>query len=101
MARLVREGKADGMVSAGNTGAVMTTAKIVLGTLEGVDRPAIAQVFPTAMGTETVLLDVGANVDCKAQHLVEFAVMGETYYHIIFGSEAAARGTALHRRGRS
>ncbi len=85
MSRLVREGKADGMVSAGNTGAVMTTAKIVLGTLEGVDRPAIAQVFPTAVGTETVLLDVGANVDCRAQHLVEFAVMGETYYHIMFG----------------
>jgi phosphate acyltransferase len=86
-ARLVREGRADGMISAGNTGAVMTTAKIVLGTLEGVDRPAIAQVFPTAVGTETVLLDVGANVDCKAQHLVEFAIMGESYYHIIFGKK--------------
>jgi glycerol-3-phosphate acyltransferase PlsX len=86
-ARLVREGKADGMISAGNTGAVMTTAKIVLGTLEGVDRPAIAQVFPTSKGTATVLLDVGANVDCKAHHLVEFAVMGETYYHVIFGQQ--------------
>jgi phosphate acyltransferase len=86
-ARLVHEGKADGMISAGNTGAVMATAKIVLGTLEGVDRPAIAQVFPTAKGTATVLLDVGANVDCKAHHLVEFAVMGETYYRVIFGVE--------------
>jgi glycerol-3-phosphate acyltransferase PlsX len=83
----VHEGKADGMISAGNTGAVMTTAKIVLGALEGVDRPAIAQVFPTSKGTATVLLDVGANVDCKAHHLVEFAVMGETYYRVMFGVE--------------
>src|SRR5579863_611924 len=86
-ARLVHEGKADGMISAGNTGAVMTTAKIVLGALEGVDRPAIAQVFPTSRGTATVLLDVGANVDCKPHHLVEFAFMGETYYRVIFGVE--------------
>jgi glycerol-3-phosphate acyltransferase PlsX len=86
-ARLVHEGKADGMISAGNTGAVMTTAKIVLGALEGVDRPAIAQVFPTSKGTAAVLLDVGANVDCKPHHLVEFAVMGETYYHVMFGVE--------------
>jgi glycerol-3-phosphate acyltransferase PlsX len=86
-ARLVHEGKADGMISAGNTGAVMTTAKIVLGALEGVDRPAIAQVFPTTQRTAAVLLDVGANVDCKPHHLVEFAVMGETYYRVIFGVE--------------
>ena len=86
-ARLVREGKAAGMISAGNTGAVMPIAKHVLGTLEGVDRPAIAQVFPTSKGTPSVLLDVGANVDCKAHHLVEFAVMGETYYRVIFGVE--------------
>jgi len=85
--RLVHEGKADGMVSAGNTGAVMTTAKLVLGALEGVDRPAIAQVFPTSKGTAAVLLDVGANVDSKPRHLAEFAVMGETYYRVIFGVE--------------
>jgi glycerol-3-phosphate acyltransferase PlsX len=91
-ARLVREGKADGMISAGNTGAVMTTAKIVLGALEGVDRPAIAQVFPTTAGNPAVLLDVGANVDCKPQHLVEFAVMGETYYRVIFGLESPRVG---------
>ncbi|MGH9454418.1 MAG: phosphate acyltransferase PlsX [Terriglobia bacterium] len=84
-ARLVREGKADGMVSAGNTGAVMTTAKIVLGALEGVDRPALAQVFPTSKGRATVMLDVGANVDCKPIHLEQFAVMGEVYYRVIFG----------------
>jgi len=86
-ARLVREGQADGLVSAGNTGAVMTTAKVVLGPLEGVDRPALAAVFPTSVGKAAVLLDVGANVDCKAQHLVQFAVMGQIYYHVIFGVE--------------
>ena len=86
-ARLVRDGKADGMVSAGNTGAVMTTAKIVFGALEGVDRPALAAAFPTSAGKAAVLLDVGANVDCKAQHLEQFAVMGEIYYRVIFGVE--------------
>ncbi len=84
-ARLVRDGKADGMISAGNTGAVMTTAKIVLGTLEGVDRPALAAVFPTSQGKAAVLLDVGANVDCKPYHLEQFAIMGEVYYRVIFG----------------
>ncbi len=85
-ARLVRDGKVDGLISAGNTGAVMTTAKILLGTLEGVDRPALAQVFPSSVdGKVTVLLDVGANVDCKPLHLEQFAVMGEIYYRVIFG----------------
>lgn len=87
-ARLVRDGKVDGLISAGNTGAVMTTAKIVLGPLEGVDRPALAQVFPSSKkGKVTVLLDVGANVDCKPLHLEQFAVMGEIYYRKIFGVE--------------
>lgn len=85
-ARLVREGKADGLISAGNTGAVMTTAKIVLGALEGVDRPALAAVFPTSRSKASVLLDVGANVDCKPSHLEQFAIMGEIYYRVIFGS---------------
>lgn len=83
-ARLVREGKADGMVSAGNTGAVMTTAKITLGTLEGVHRPVLAAVLPTLQGTPTVLLDVGANVDCEPHNLEQSAVMGEIYYRAIF-----------------
>src|SRR5215831_5143100 len=83
-ARLVRAGEAEGLISAGNTGAVMTTAKIVLGALEGVDRPALAAVFPTAEGTAAVLLDVGANVDSKAHNLEQFAVMGEIYYRNIF-----------------
>lgn len=85
-ARLVRDGKAAGLISAGNTGGVMTTAKIVLGSLEGVDRPALAQVFPSSKkGKVTVLLDVGANVDCKPIHLEQFAVMGEIYYRNMFG----------------
>lgn len=86
-ARLVHAGRADGMVSAGNTGAVMTAAKITLGALEGVDRPALAAVFPTSRGKAAVLLDVGANVDCKPHHLEQFAIMGEVYYRVIFGVE--------------
>lgn len=84
-ARLVREGKVDGFVSAGNTGAVMATAKITLGALEGVERPALAAVFPTSKGTVTVMLDVGANVDCQPHNLEQSAVMGEIYYRAIFG----------------
>src|SRR3981081_1210001 len=86
-ARLVREAKADGMVSAGNTGAVMTVAKFLLGTLESVDRVALAAPFPNAKGGVSVLLDVGANVDSKPEHLVQFAVMGEIYYRATFGSK--------------
>ncbi len=85
--RLVREGKADGFVTAGNTGAAMATAKVVLGALPGVDRPALAAAFPTAMNTAAILLDVGANVDCSAQNLEQFAVMGEIYCRSIFGVE--------------
>jgi len=77
--RLVRDGKADGFLSAGNTGAVMATAKMVQGVVPGVERPAIATVFPTLKGSPAVMLDVGANVDCTARMLAEFAVMGEIY----------------------
>jgi glycerol-3-phosphate acyltransferase PlsX len=84
--RLVREGRAAGFVTAGNTGAAMATAKMVLGALPGVDRPALAAVFPTAIGTAATLLDVGANVDSKAHNLAQFAVMGETYFRTMFGT---------------
>src|SRR5215831_10878994 len=84
-ARLVREAKAHGLVSAGNTGAVMTVARFLLGTLESVDRVALAAPFPNAKGGVSVLLDVGANVDSKPEHLVQFAVMGEVYYRATFG----------------
>jgi glycerol-3-phosphate acyltransferase PlsX len=82
--RLVRDGKAAGFVSAGNTGACMATAKMVLGALPGVDRPALAAVFPTAQGTATILIDVGANVDSKPQNLQQFAIMGDVYFRTIF-----------------
>jgi len=82
--RLVREGQAAGFISAGNTGAAMATAKMVLGALPGVDRPALAAVFPTSKGTAAILLDVGANVDCKPHNLEQFAVMGEIYSRAIF-----------------
>lgn len=84
-ARLVREAKADGLVSAGNTGAVMTVARFLLGTLESADRVALAAPFPNAKAGVSVLLDVGANVDSKPEHLVQFAIMGEIYYRAIFG----------------
>src|SRR5512141_2035896 len=78
--RLVREGEAAGFVTAGNTGAAMATAKMVLGALPGVDRPALAAVFPTSAGTAAILLDVGANVDSKPHNLQQFAIMGEIYF---------------------
>jgi glycerol-3-phosphate acyltransferase PlsX len=81
--RLVRDGVAQGFVSAGNTGAVMATAKIVQGVVQGVDRPALAGVFPTLAGTPVVVIDVGANVDCSPRMLVQFAVMGEIYSRAI------------------
>lgn len=75
----VRDKRAAGFFTAGNTGAGMATAKMVLGALPGVDRPALAVVVPTSAGSPCILLDVGANVDCKPQNLEQFAVMGEMY----------------------
>ena len=83
-ARLVRDGTAQGLVSAGNTGAVMATAKMVQGMIPGVDRPALASAFPTLKGTPVVVVDVGANVDCSPRMLAQFAVMGEIYSRVIF-----------------
>jgi glycerol-3-phosphate acyltransferase PlsX len=86
-ARLVRDGVADGVVSAGNTGAVMATVKTVQGMLPGVDRPALASAFPTAKGTPVVVVDVGANVDCSPRMLAQFAVMGDIYSRVIFHTQ--------------
>jgi phosphate acyltransferase len=83
--RLVRDGVVAGFVTAGNTGAAMATAKMVLGALPGVDRPALAAAFPTVLNTAAVLLDVGANVDCTPINLEQFAVMGDIYCRAIFG----------------
>jgi phosphate acyltransferase len=84
-AKLVRDGKADAFVSAGNTGAVMTVARFVLGTLPSVDRPALAAAFPNMKEKVSVILDVGANVDSKPEQIEQFAVMGEIYYRAIWG----------------
>ena len=83
-AELVRDGVASGLVSAGNTGAVMAISKVVIGVVEGVDRPGLAAVVPTLTG-HAVLLDVGANVACKPQHLVQFAIMGNLFSKQIVG----------------
>src|SRR2546421_4034164 len=84
-ARLMRDSGISGIVSAGNTGAVMASVKMVLGTLPVVDRPALSTVLPTQKGKPAILLDVGANVDCKPHHLEQFAVMGDIYSRAIFG----------------
>lgn len=84
-AKLVRDKQADGFVSAGNTGAAMATSIVTMRALPGVDRPALAAVFPTSQGTPCLMLDVGANVDCRPSHLQQFAVMGDIYYRAIFG----------------
>jgi glycerol-3-phosphate acyltransferase PlsX len=73
---LVRDGKADACVSAGNTGALMATARFVLKMIPGIDRPAIISALPSTFG-HTHILDLGANVDCTAEHLYQFAIMGE------------------------
>ena len=83
---LVKEGKADALVSAGHTGAVMASCLINLKRLKGISRPAIATLVPNIKGA-TVLLDAGANVDCKPKHLVQFALMGSVYAHYILGIE--------------
>ena len=81
--RLVKNGAALGLVSAGNTGAIMATAKIVQGVVPGVTRPALAGVFPTVKSSPVVVVDVGANVDCSPKMLAQFGVMGEIYSRII------------------
>ncbi len=90
-AELVRDGRARAMVTAGNTGAAMIAAKMVIGTVPGVDRPALAAVLPNRRG-RTVLLDVGANVDTKPENLRQFAVMGHFYAQEILGTAAPRLG---------
>lgn len=82
---LVREGEANAVVSAGHSGATMSLATLRIGRLKGVARPAIATLMPTLNGGHTLVLDVGANVDCKSDHLVQFAIMGEAYAKDVMG----------------
>jgi len=88
---LVRDGRARAMVSAGNTGAVVISAKMAIGTIAGVDRPALAAVFPNRNG-RTVVLDVGANIASKPAHLRQFAVMGHSYASEVLGNPAPRIG---------
>jgi glycerol-3-phosphate acyltransferase PlsX len=90
--KMVREGRAAGFFTAGNTGAAMATAKMVLGMLAGVDRPALVAVLPTTAGRPSLLLDVGANVDCDPDNLVQFAVMGHIYAQNVLRIERPRTG---------
>ncbi|MSQ47996.1 MAG: phosphate acyltransferase PlsX [Deltaproteobacteria bacterium] len=82
--QLVKSGEADAVVSAGNSGAMLALAVTILGTLKGVDRPAIVTAIP-AVGGYTCLLDAGANTECKPLHFVQFAIMGEVYARLVRG----------------
>jgi len=85
---LVKQGRADGVVSAGHSGAAMAAALLRLGRLKGIDRPAIGAVLPTLIASKPVLiLDVGANVDCRPKFLEQFAMMGTIYSHSVLGIE--------------
>ena len=87
----VRDGEAAGVVSAGNTGALMAMAKVSLKTLPGIDRPAIGALMPTRLG-ESVMLDLGANVECDANNLVQFGMLGAAYARTVLGRERPTVG---------
>jgi glycerol-3-phosphate acyltransferase PlsX len=88
----VKDGAAQAAVSAGNTGALMAIARYVLKTVEGIDRPAIAAQIPNAKGGGTTVLDLGANVDCSAEHLLQFAVMGSALVSVLSNDDAPSVG---------
>lgn len=88
----VKSGAAAAAVSAGNTGALMAIARYVLKTLDGIDRPAIASQLPNVTGGSTTVLDLGANVDCSAEHLLQFAVMGSALDSVLKGNEQPTVG---------
>jgi len=83
----VKAGEAAAAVSAGNTGALMAMAKLALRTMPGIDRPALAALLPTLTDTDVVMLDLGANTECDARNLVQFAVMGAAYSRILYNFE--------------
>ncbi|MEF2244601.1 MULTISPECIES: phosphate acyltransferase PlsX [unclassified Paenibacillus] len=83
--QLVREGKADAMLSAGNTGALMTTGLLVVGRMEGIERPALAPMLPTMDDLGVLALDLGANMDAKPDHLLQYAIMGSLYREKVHG----------------
>lgn len=83
--KLVREKEADAMISAGNTGALMTTALLVVGRMKGIERPALAQMFPTMDGKGVLALDLGANMDATAEQLTQYAIMGSIFRSKLHG----------------
>jgi glycerol-3-phosphate acyltransferase PlsX len=83
--KLVREKEADAMISAGNTGALMTTALLIVGRMEGIERPALAQMFPTMDGNGVLVLDLGANMDATAEQLTQYAIMGSIFRSKLHG----------------
>jgi glycerol-3-phosphate acyltransferase PlsX len=108
-ARMVKEGKADALVTIGNTGAAMAVSLLTLGRIEGIDRPAIAALLPSVTGRTVVLLDAGATVDCDPNNLYEFALMGSVYAKHVIGiddprvgllsnGEEASKGNDLVKR---
>ena len=88
----VKDGRAEAAISAGNTGALMAIARYVLKTIDGIDRPAIATALPNRTGGVTTMLDLGANVDCSAEHLLQFALMGAALVSVIDGKERPSVG---------
>lgn len=90
--RLVKEGECEAVVSAGNTGAAAASALFILGRVKGIDRPTIATPIPTGKGKPTLLLDSGANVDCKPKHLCQSALMGSIYARCMLGKEQPTIG---------
>ena len=88
----VKDGAAQAAVSAGNTGALMAIARYLLKTLDGIDRPAIAALLPNAKGEATTVLDLGANVDCTAEHLLQFAVMGSALVSVLKNDDTPSVG---------
>lgn len=89
---LVKSGEADAVVSAGNTGALMAIARYVLKTLDGIERPAIASALPNMKGSGTTVLDLGANVDCAPEHLLQFAIMGAALVASLEGKASPSVG---------
>jgi glycerol-3-phosphate acyltransferase PlsX len=85
MANEVKEGRADGCISAGNTGALMTAGLFIIGRIEGIERPALSPTLPTLNGNGFLFLDVGANVDAKPEHLLQYAIMGSIYAEKVRG----------------
>ena len=95
---LVKDGEAHACVSAGNTGALMAISRFVLKTIAGIDRPAIATVLPNMKGGYTYVLDLGANVDCTPEQLLQFGVMGAMLVAAVEHKERPTRRPAQHRR---